>query len=177
MNTQIFLLINNWAGRWGWFDWLMVFCAEYLMYVMIAIVLVYAIWGYRKWRDMALVAIGSALVARFGVATLIRHFYYHARPYWILTQTHLLLAREIQSSFPSGHTIFMFALATGVYLYNKKAGWWFYASACLIGFARVFAGVHWPYDILAGAVLGVLTALACSWIYKSYIKKYIEKWV
>lgn len=168
VNTSLFLFINNFAGRWGWLDSLMVFCAEYLMYVMIFVVLVYAIWNYKKYRDMALIAIGSAIVARFGVAEFIRHFYLHARPYWVLTNVHLLLARETESSFPSGHTIFMFALATGVYQYNKKAGWWFYASALLIGFARVFAGVHWPYDIVAGAVLGVLTAFVCGWIFRKF---------
>ncbi len=138
------------------------------MYVMILVVLVYAIWGYRRWRDMALVAIGSAIVARFGLTTLIRYFYYHPRPYLVITQTHLLLARETESSFPSGHTIFTFALATGVYRYNKKAGLWFYVSACLVGFARVYAGVHWPYDIVAGAVLGIFTAMICDWIFRKY---------
>jgi len=168
MNQSIFLAINNFAGRWNWLDSLMVFFAKDLRYVMILVVLVYAIWNYRRWLDMALVAIGSAIVARFGVAELIRHFYYHARPYWVLTDMRLLLPRETVSSFPSGHTIFMFALATGVYKYNKKVGWWFYASAILVGFARVFAGVHWPYDIVAGAILGVLVALICDWVFRKY---------
>ena len=173
MNIALFRLINGWAGHFSWLDYLMVFSAKYLMYVMILVVVVYAIWSYKKYLDMALVAIGSALVARFGVATLIRYFYYHARPYWILTDMNLLLARETVSSFPSGHTIFMFALATGIYQYNKKVGWWFYASACLVGFARVFAGVHWPYDIVAGAVLGILTVLVCGWLFRKY--KHIVK--
>ena len=168
MNTSLFIFINNWAGRWGRLDSLMIFCAEYLMYVMILAVLIYAIWNYRKWGNMAIVAIGSALVARFVVASGIRYFYYHARPYWTLAETNLLLVRETESSFPSGHTIFMFALATGMYQYNKKAGWWFYASACLVGFSRVFVGVHWPLDIVAGAILGVLTALVCGWIFRKY---------
>ena len=168
MNVALFQLINGWAGRFSWLDWLMVFCAEYLMYVMILVVLVYAIWNYRQYRNMTLVAIGSALVARFGVATLIRYFYYHARPYWVVAQTNLLLARETVSSFPSGHTIFVFALATGVYRYNKKAGRWFYILASLVGFSRIFAGVHWPYDIIVGAVLGILTALVCDRLFRKY---------
>ena len=168
MNEQLFIAINNFAGRWSWLDSLMIFSAEYLMYVMILVVLVYVIWNYKLWKNMALVAIGSAIVARFGVAELIRYFYYHARPYWVIAETHLLLTRSTQSSFPSGHTIFMFALATGVYQYNKKAGTWFYASAILVGFARIFVGVHWPYDIVAGAVLGILTALVCGWVFRKY---------
>ncbi len=172
MNLNLFLLVNSWVGRWGWLDGLMVFSAEYLLYVMILVVLIYVIWNYRRYRDMAIVAIGSAIVARFGVATLIRHFYYHLRPYWVIAQTHLLLARETESSFPSGHTIFVFALATGVYQYNKKAGLWFYVLASLVGFSRIFAGVHWPYDVVAGAVLGILTAFACGWLFKKYKHKF-----
>src|SRR3989344_5011548 len=161
MNVALFQLINGWAGHFGWLDSLMVFCAEYLMYMMILVVLVYAIWNYKLWRNMVFVAIGSALVARFGVTTLIRHFYYHARPYWVLENVNLLLARETVSSFPSCHTIFVFALATGMYQYNKKAGRWFYLLASLVGFSRIFVGVHWPYDIIVGAVLGILIALVC----------------
>lgn len=174
MNTSIFILINSWAGRWGWLDSVMIFFAEYLMYLMILIVLVYAVWNYRQYRAMAIVSIGFALIARFIVASGIRYFYYHARPYLIIAETNLLLAQKTESSFPSGHTIFVFALATGVYQYNKKLGMWFYGLACLVGFSRIFVGVHWPYDIVAGAVLGVLVAVICDWMYKNYIKKYIE---
>jgi len=168
MNQSIFIFINNFAEQWSWLDALMVFSAEDLMYVIVLAVLIYAIWDYKKWRDLAIVAIGSALVARFGVATLIRHFYYHLRPYWLLPQTHLLLARETESSFPSGHTIFVFALATGVYRYNKKAGICFYILAGLVGLSRIFAGVHWPYDVVAGAVLGILTAFICDRMFRRY---------
>ncbi len=142
------------------------------MYVMIIGVLWLAFRNWRHWRDMAVVSIGSALVARFGVAEIIRHFYYHPRPYWVLGNVHLLLSKELESSFPSGHTIFVFALATCVYLYNKKLGKWYLWAAALVGFARVFAGVHWPYDIVGGVVLGILTALVCDWIFRKYKHKF-----
>jgi undecaprenyl-diphosphatase len=171
MNTQIFIFINNWAGRWGWLDSLMIFCAEYLWYLLVLGVLWLAVRNWKHWRDMAIVSIGSAVVARFGVAELIRHFYYHARPYWVLAQTHLLLAKETESSFPSGHTIFVFALAMGVYIYNKRIGKWYLWLGALVGFARIFVGIHWPYDIIAGAILGVLTAWIGDKIYRKY--KYV----
>jgi len=138
------------------------------MYVMILVVLIYTIWNYKLWRDMALVAIGSAIIARFVVASGIRYFYYHARPYLVIAETNLLLVHEGVSSFPSGHTIFVFALATGVYRYNKKVGIWFYVLAGLVGFSRIFVGVHWPYDILAGAGLGILVAFVCDWLFRKY---------
>ncbi len=177
MNQQLFLRINGWANHWAWLDWLMIFCAHYLVYVLILIVFAYAAFGYRRWRDMAAVSIVSAFVARFIVASGIRFFYHHPRPGpdIISVPVHLLIAKEASSSFPSGHTIFVFALATIVYLHNKRAGKWFYVAATAVGFARIYVGVHWPFDVVAGLVLGVLTALVCDKIYRRYLKRNIEK--
>jgi len=62
-------------------------------------------------------------------------------------------------SFPSGHTIFIFALATAVYFFHKKLGYFLYFSGLLIGLARISGGVHYPSDILGGIILGSLTSL------------------
>jgi undecaprenyl-diphosphatase len=176
MNLKLFLIINGWAGHWPILDALMVFCAHYLIYVMVAIVFGYALFGYRRWRDMALVSIITAGVARFVVAEIIRLFYQHARPDpAVLTKLQLLIPRDFESSFPSGHTIFVFALATIVYFHNKRAGRWFFAMAALVGFARVYVGVHWPYDIVGGIVLGILTAWVCDKIYRKFFKPQVEK--
>ena|SRR3989338_932622 len=170
MNESIFRFINNLAGQWPWLDTVAIFCAEYLMYVLLLIVVVYTVSNYRRWRDLAIVAIGSALVARLVIAQSIKMLYDHPRPYWLLSDVNLLLAKEMESSFPSGHVIFVFALATGVYFYNKSAGRWFLGMAVLVGVARVFVGVHWPYDIIVGAVLGVATAYICNWLYQKFFK-------
>lgn len=177
MNQQLFLIINGWAGRWPVLDALMVFCAHYLVYVLVLIVCAYAVLGYRRWRDMAIVGFISAFAARFIVASVIRFFYVHPRPGPDILSVpfHLLLVKETSSSFPSGHTIFVFALATIVYLHNKPAGRWFYVAAAFIGFARIYAGVHWPFDVVGGLMLGILTALVCDKIYRKYFKKNIEK--
>lgn len=154
----------------------MIFSAQYLWVVMVLAVFWFA-HNWKKWRDLVFVSLGSAIVARWGVASLIRAVYYHPRPYWVLDHVQLLLAKEVESSFPSGHTIFVFALVTGVYLYNKKAGRWFFTLAALVGFSRVFVGVHWPYDIIGGVILGIPTALVCDWIYRKYFRHLIERWL
>ncbi len=168
MNEAIFRAINGLAGRFGWLDAVMIFCARYLMYALILGVAFELLRNYKRWRNMAVVSISSALIARFGVIPVIRWFYSELRPYQVLSQVNLLVAKEVEASFPSGHTVFSFALATGVYLYNKKAGWYYLFLAALIGFARVFTGVHWPYDIIGGMVIGVGTALVCDRLYRKY---------
>lgn len=169
MNLKLFLIINGWAGHSAFLDSVMVFCAHWLIYAMVAAVVLYAIVDYRRWHIMVLSGLGSAVVARFVVASGIRYLYVHARPAVNAIPTlHLLLPPDTASSFPSGHTIFAFALAAVVYLYNKKVGLWFYVAAALIGFSRIYVGLHWPYDVAGGIVLGILTGIICDKIFRRY---------
>ncbi len=67
-------------------------------------------------------------------------------------------------SFPSGHTITSFAAATGIFFANKKCGIAALVLAALIGLSRLYLYVHFPTDVLAGAVLGVLCGIAIQWV-------------
>jgi undecaprenyl-diphosphatase len=61
-------------------------------------------------------------------------------------------------SFPSGHTATSFACATVLSSYAPRLRVPFFLLATLIGLSRIYNGMHYPTDVLAGAVLGVLTA-------------------
>ncbi|MDQ5820829.1 MAG: phosphatase PAP2 family protein [Actinomycetota bacterium] len=63
-------------------------------------------------------------------------------------------------SFPSGHTATSFAAALILARAVPRRAWLFYALAAAIGFSRIYVGVHYPLDILGGAVLGLLVATA-----------------
>ena len=63
-------------------------------------------------------------------------------------------------SFPSGHTSASFAAATAIYAIDRRWGAAAYVLAALIGFSRLYLGVHFPTDVLAGAVVGILAAKA-----------------
>ena len=68
------------------------------------------------------------------------------------------------SSFPSDHAVLFFALSTGMYLVNKKAGVFLYLYTILgVALPRIFLGIHYPTDILAGATLGVLLGYSAKW--------------
>ncbi len=193
MNEILFREINNWAGQNYYLDRFMIFSSDWLGYFLILLLITpllltffirnnlissWARFVLLKWtyyKEMVVVALMSALVSRFVFAAAIRLFYYHPRPFLVLHNFNLLIARDMESSFPSGHASFYFALATGVYLYNKKAGLIYLVLASLMGFARVFVGVHWPLDILAGAVLGILTAVLTKKIYVDYLKEKLFK--
>lgn len=59
-------------------------------------------------------------------------------------------------SFPSGHSVSSFAAATAIFLWNKKFGAGAYVLAALIGFSRLYNFVHFPTDVLCGALVGIL---------------------
>ena len=169
-NLAGFDLINSWANQNEFLDWLMIFFADKLGYLMILGVLFLA-WRSSDRFKILLLTIGSAVLARVLFVELIRYFFYNPRPYMILGKVNVLMNHEVSSSFPSGHAAFFFALATGVYLYNKKAGHIYLFLAGLMGLARIFVSVHWPLDILAGAILGWATALMINKALKSFLRK------
>lgn len=71
---------------------------------------------------------------------------------------------ESWSSFPSDHAVLFFALATAVFLFDRKIGWFLYVYAVFcISLPRIFLGIHYPSDILAGALFGGALAYSARW--------------
>jgi len=160
LDTQLFYLLNNLAGQSQLFDGVIVFLASYLAYILIIAYLAFVFFSqYQRREKLQILFITgiSVIVARFGVAELIRLFYQRPRPFSVLDNVQQLLTSN-EWSFPSGHATFFFALATAVYLYNKKWGIGFFIATILITVSRVIAGIHYPSDIIAGAVIGIAVA-------------------
>lgn len=172
LDLSVFYFLYGLAGNAHWIDICIVFIGKYLLYPLLLVVAFFMYQAWRTGRTIKLwgyyVAVLGALVARFGVAEAIRLVYHHPRPFVTLHLPHLLT--DTSYSFPSGHTIFIFALATGVYRINKKLGWWLYWLGLLIGLARVAGGVHYPSDIAGGAILGVITGLLVHVLWRSLSK-------
>ena len=155
LDHYIFQLINGFVFRWVWLDMVGIYLAQYFIYLMVVILLLFLLKFKKNWK-MVLIALTSGLVARFLLTGLIRLLEPRVRPFNI-ADVNLLINRVNEQSFPSGHASFAFGLATVVYLYNKKWGIVFFVLAILISIARIFAGVHWPADILAGAAVGIFS--------------------
>lgn len=171
IDIKIFYFFNNLAGHSAAFDSLIVFLADYLEYFLITFfILLLFLSAYSKKEKIRIfwVTALSAAIARLGIINLIRFFYHRPRPFLTLPVRQLIAENEY--SFPSGHAAFFFAMAMAIYFYNKKWGAWFFAAAVLITIARIVAGVHYPSDILGGAVIGALTAWAVFYFSKKFEK-------
>lgn len=163
MDIYLFNLINQFAGKWLWLDTLGIYFAEYFEY-LVALCLILFLLKFRKYWKMVLQAIISALLARFVVVEFIRWLWSRPRPF-LENNVNLLLTHN-KAAFPSGHAAFFFALSFIIFLHNKKIGALFFIASLLICLARVFTGIHWPTDILAGAVIGILSAWLLYKIFK-----------
>lgn len=165
MDLYIFQAINGLAGKCPVLDYLGVFFAEYLGYVLILILVTFLIKDFKRYFKMAAGALVAAILARFGLVTLIRIIVPRSRPF-VENNVNLLLSHETFSSFPSGHAAAFFALSAVVYSFNKKLGIIFLISSCLISIFRVFCGIHWPSDVLAGAIVGIFSGWLVAKIFK-----------
>ena len=163
MNYIIFQSINNLAGKCSILDYFGIFLAEYLPYILILLTLIILF----KNKKAIIFAFSAGVLARI-FTELIRWFYNSPRPF-VENEVNRLVSHEATNSFPSGHTSFFFALSYVVYRYNKKAGLWFFAGSTLMSISRVFVGIHWPYDVLCGAILGI----TCGWLILKIIKKFL----
>jgi membrane-associated phospholipid phosphatase len=94
-------------------------------------------------------ALIADLVTSFGKLTIAR-----ARPHY-----HPLIPVPPSHSFPSGHSASSFAAATVIALISPRLRVPAFVLAGAIAFSRVYNGVHWPSDVLVGALVGVATAL------------------
>lgn len=174
IDLYIFNLINGFAGKWASLDYFAMFCAEYLAYVLVAILLLFLAINFKKYWKMVLEAIVAAVVTRFILTDFIRWLWFRPRPFVALHFPPLINQSPLEASFPSGHASFFFALSTIVFYYNKKAGSLFYIGSFLIVIARVFVGIHWPSDVLAGALLGILMGYILNMLFRKHAHKIIR---
>lgn len=168
MNIALFNIINGLAGRSTLFDAVAIFTANYLPYIF-AIYLIY-LWFFRSWyRDKVLFAVCNALIS-LGINFIITLFYFHPRPF-MMHISKLLIAHSAETSFPSDHTTLMFAVSL-IFLYSRElriTGVVLFLLSLIGGLARVYAGIHFPFDVIGSFCVALFsTALSC-WILKRYL--------
>ena len=113
--------------------------------------------------------IGCLLIGNLTLKPLVARI----RPYDVAGFDQLLIGKLSDYSFPSGHTLASFAAATVLVVMDRKWGVVALIIATLISFSRLYLYVHFPTDVLAGFVIGVIISLLCVKFIKPRIP---EKW-
>ena len=111
---------------------------------------------YRKTGIFVLVGMLMGLIIGNG---LVKNLVARPRPCWLNPDFKLLIENPTDYSFPSGHTQSSFIAATIITMKHRKLGWVVIPLAVLIAFSRLYLYVHFPSDVLGGAVMGILIAL------------------
>jgi undecaprenyl-diphosphatase len=154
---HIFKDINDLAGSHHWLDRFMEFLANDAVIFLILGFIFYWFINRNKYGIMVIQA-GLSVVISLGVNVILHHFIYRARPF-VGHHVHKLIQHSADSSFPSDHSVFAFSIAATFFLYNKKHGVSWLLLACGIAFSRVWVGVHYPLDVTAGAIVGIIVSL------------------
>ena len=161
MDQQIFSWLYNLANKNQLLDWLFVFLADYLLYILIAIFfgLILREKDWRRRFYLGALTIISIILSRGIITPIIRFFYDRPRPF-VTDNIEPLINHITTHSFPSGHLAIFIPIVLALWLLNRRAGLRFSIGAILIGLGRVAVGVHWPTDILGGIAVGSLSFLA-----------------
>jgi undecaprenyl-diphosphatase len=169
-DTPAFYFINGFSRKWLPLDWLGIFFAKYLGYFLILYFLVLLFRRTKlieKIYFFSFVSL-SLILARGIIAEALKFFIARPRPFSVFDFQPLIDVGGVNASMPSGHAAFYFALAAAVFFFSKKTSQWFLIAALLIGIARIFVGVHWPTDILVGALIGLASALTVKYLISNY---------
>jgi undecaprenyl-diphosphatase len=162
MNDLVQDWINDPAGKFALLDAVMKLSARDLVYLVPPLLLVMWFWpaSERALNQRLAVATTVAAIVALGLASVVAHFVFEARPFISDGDTHLLIQHAADNGFPSDHTTLAFAVAGAILVWHRSLGVVCLVLAAALGIARVYVGVHWPSDVIGGAVVGLVAGVA-----------------
>ena len=178
IDEYLFRLINS-AG-WDGMDGIMILISSKWFWIPLYIYILYLI--YKRFSDQfikILVALGLLIfIADFGSVHLFKEVFERSRPCHFLEGIRVVDGCGGPFGFVSSHASISFSIAFFISLLFRNL-WGFvhlFSWAVLIGFSRVYLGVHYPFDILGGMFWGLFVSLLVYYIYRMKIKDFDFLW-
>jgi undecaprenyl-diphosphatase len=175
LDVTLFTFLNQTvANPVGDFLWPLI--TDYDRFLVVRLLLLAAwLWllirGGKRGRTAALLLVLVLVCSDQLSSSVIKPVFQRARPCHavegvpVLQQVHLLVPCGGGKAFPSSHAVNNFAVATLFAFFYRRWTWAFFTWAALVALSRVTVGVHFPSDILGGAVLGTGVAALLLWIW------------
>jgi undecaprenyl-diphosphatase len=135
-----------------------------IIWIMIAILLM----SNKKYRNIGFMALVALILSTVLGEGILKHVIQRIRPSADIPAVNLLISKPLSYSFPSGHTTSSFAVAGVLAKYFKDYALEFFSLASVIAFSRLYLYVHYPTDVLAGIVLGLICSKVTIYIFDRF---------
>ncbi len=149
---------------------LIIFSAKYLYLLEVALAAIYSFLQTKSKQKSVIVLSAIFFPLAYVIAQVIAAFYFDPRPFVVGNFTPLI-PHAPDNGFPSDHMLLASAIASILFVYNKKIGAVAWVVAIVIGVSRVYAGIHHLTDIVGSAVIAVVSM----WVAKKYILPQVAK--
>jgi len=167
INSELFLQIYSLGNQNYLLDRIFIFGANELIFVIFAVVFLLILFGHPAERKAFLFLIIGLIFAE--TAIYITHlFFLEPRPYVTLNLIPLI-KHTPDASFPSGHTTLAASIAFSYFFAKSKYTILFILAMLWVGFSRIFVGVHYPLDVLAGIIYGFISILISSKLLNKFL--------
>ena len=110
------------------------------------------------------------------ICRLIKEVVARPRPFLTLSDVHCLIGKGGSFSMPSSHAANWFAAVMVTAVYYRRSLWFMLPAALLVSYSRVYNGVHYPSDVLAGALVGAGVGAAVLWVTDTLWQYIGQKW-
>lgn len=140
--SDSFFAIVSGIGKWG------------LIWIVIAIALF--IWEEKKNKPKLVALFIAFVLSVISVEIILKNLVRRLRPELVIPFTIIVGSKSGSYSFPSGHATIAFAAAYVLGQHHRRMKWIYYLLAILIAFSRIYVGEHYPVDVIAGSLLGLL---------------------
>lgn len=168
LNVEIFRFINDLGKDLEFLNGLMVGIAEYTIYIVALLSISYFFSHNKKINRIKVLCGSITALLSIVMGKAAGMLYSNYQPFFELSNVNKLIEKEVNNSFPSDHTILIFSFCMTYWLFSKsKMKFIWLVTAFLIGISRIWIGVHYPFDVLVGALISCIVAVL---IYKISFK-------
>ena len=165
LNTEIFYFINNNLSN-PYFDLIMPQLTNLGGFLSLLIICILAILIFRHYNKEKYLRISKlclyALLLSGAIVACLKLGVVEERPFKVLSHANQLVVPSEPNSFPSGHTSSTFSVVT-VLVHelwkNKRLVIILISFSLILAFSRVYCGVHYPLDVVVGAMAGILSGI------------------